>query len=376
MKYSKYSWDGFAELTEEEKIVGWVAENWLLENDIYWLAKVITNEAGGSDISEKERHAVGWTVLNRLNCNGKHGNSIQEVAFEGYVPHWTNEPHYEPIDSNIIKIAEDLLEGIIEDPTLGATHFFSPISQEPPYGPHPVPQSSGEEAYYAYWAEPKEGWEILSENTINYLTLNDEFEWRPLEGIRNYYFMFYRYYNKEASIVLESPGELRVYDSIGRVTGLVDGVIKEEIPGSKYQNKTVIIYYPDEDYQFQIFGTAQGSYSLSISKLTIMNTTDEFNAINIPISINEIHQYGVDWITLADGGESVRIQIDIDGDGEFDYEYYSDSELSQDEYLEAIEDAEKFPLAIIIIVIISIAGGIGIATVIAVLLRKRKRIST
>ncbi len=41
-----------------------------------------------------------------------------------------------------------------------------------------------------------------------------------------------------------------------------------------------------------------------------------------------------------------------------------------------IDEPEEFPLAIIIIVIISIVGGIGITAVTAVLLRKRKRIST
>ena len=78
--------------------------------------------------------------------------------------------------------------------------------------------------------------------------------------------------------------------------------------------------------------------------MIIKNSTQVFNAINIPISSNEIHQYSINWIKLINGEEGVRIQIDINGDGEFDYDFYSDGELSQDEYLDAIQDEKGAPI--------------------------------
>ena len=178
-----------------------------------------------------------------------------------------------------------------------------------------------------------------------------------------------------------SPVNMTVIDPEGRI---INETINE-IPDAKYQlvdidndghfEDLIVITNPMEgNYILRLTGIDIGTYTI-LSGTFSQEELIKFNATDIPISINELHQFTFNWNAISEGEEGIRIQIDSDGDGNFDYDFYSDSEFNYDEYLEAIEDAEKFPLAIIIIVIISIVGGIGIVTVTAVLLRKRKRIS-
>lgn len=142
---------------------------------------------------------------------------------------------------------------------------------------------------------------------------------------------------KEAK--LKSPGELRIYDTENRTTGMIDNVILNEIPYSRYDhiNKIIRIINPVDNFRYVISGTKIGNYGLEIS-FTENGNYIQFSASEIPISPNELHQFIVDWSLLSTGGDGVNVQIDIDGDGEFDYDFYSDSELSQEEYLDAIED--------------------------------------
>jgi len=67
-------------------------------------------------------------------------------------------------------------------------------------------------------------------------------------------------------IEMKCPVELRVYDSEGKVTGLVDGKIKNEIPMSFYRNRTVTIFSPAERalYTISLFGTDTGTYRLNV----------------------------------------------------------------------------------------------------------------
>jgi len=129
-----------------------------------------------------------------------------------------------------------------------------------------------------------------------------------------------------------SPAELRVYDSEGRITGLVSGNIKEEIPDSIYieESKTVIIWPAIDTYCDEVVGTDAGTYGL-----TVITSEDEetsvFTATDIPTSKNEIHQYTIDWDILSQGGEGVTVQIDSDGDGEFEWTCTSDSEFTSED---------------------------------------------
>jgi hypothetical protein len=299
--------------------------------DIHWLAKAIVNEAGGVDVSEQERKAVGWTVLNRLD-SGRYGKSIQEVVEKGYAPYW-GEPHKEPSDSEI-KLAEDLLDRKIQDPTDGATHFFSPRSQTVGYGPYPVP-GTPETALYPWWVEPRDGWEIITQTTTHYVTIKNELEWKQLEGIRNWYFMFYRPYTTRIHERIESPGELRVYDSQGRVTGLVNGTVMIEIPGSDYFENTVTIFFPNDTYRYIVAGKMEELYGLMVTAVTRQENIT-FSAIDIPTSAEAIHQYTIDWTLLDEGGFGVDVRIDQNDDRVFEHQFLSDSQLTREELEQAI----------------------------------------
>ena len=133
-----------------------------------------------------------------------------------------------------------------------------------------------------------------------------------------------------------SYAELRVYDSSGRVTGLIDSEIQEEIPNSSYTDESVIIYSPSDSYSYELVGNGTGAYNLTlISNVAGVNRI--FDASNISITVNEIHQYTVDWQVLLQGGEGVTVQIDLDGDGVFEEFINSDAELTYNEFEEERE---------------------------------------
>ncbi|MGA8848313.1 MAG: peptidoglycan DD-metalloendopeptidase family protein [Dehalococcoidia bacterium] len=114
-----------------------------------------------------------------------------------------------------------------------------------------------------------------------------------------------------------SPGELRVYDSQGRVTGLVHGEVKNEIPNSGYYENTVTIVSPSDSYRYEVVGTGEGSYKLPVTFVR-EGKTDVFTATDIPTTMGAVHQYTIDWEALSKGEAGVTIKIDSDGDGEFE----------------------------------------------------------
>jgi parallel beta-helix repeat protein len=129
-----------------------------------------------------------------------------------------------------------------------------------------------------------------------------------------------------------SPGELRVYDSEGRVTGLVDGEIKEEIPESAYFDNTAILFSPSSLDRYEIAGVDAGTYGLTVTSVEDEDAT-AFAATDIPITPGTVHQYIIDWDALSQGEEGVTAQIDSDGDGIFESTVTSDDELTHDEFL-------------------------------------------
>jgi len=310
----------------------------ITEVDIYWLAKAIQNEAGNAQ--EAEQIAVGWTVLNRLN-NPTHGkDNIPEIVQTKYQPYWIT-PYKEPTVA-MKQLAQHLLEGEYPDPTCGATHFISPRSMEPtPYGKYKI-AGTDLETYIPYWALPIEykdkpppdpsAWEITPYyRTIDYPTT----EWvAGLENIRDWWFMFYRPCIPQVNAQMNSPSELRVYDSEGRVTGLVNGTVVMEIPGSDYCEDTVTILYPYGTYRYVAAGTIEGVYGLTVTAVTTPTQENiSFSAIDIPTAAGASHQYTIDWAVLSLGGEGVTVQVDSNGDGIFEHTFTSDSELTQDEFM-------------------------------------------
>jgi parallel beta-helix repeat protein len=141
------------------------------------------------------------------------------------------------------------------------------------------------------------------------------------------------------SIVLNenlcSPGELHISDNHGRVTGLIAGETKCEIPHSFYYEGTIIVFSPDNDLRHCVIGTGEGTYGLEIAYVDHGETT-LFTAIDIPTSANTVHEYSIDWNALLSGEKGVTVQIDSDGDGVFEHTFTSDSELTQSEYVAAV----------------------------------------
>jgi len=136
---------------------------------------------------------------------------------------------------------------------------------------------------------------------------------------------------------IASPGELRVYDSQNKITGLINGEIGEDIPFSFYDNndKTVVIMNPSGNNVYEVKGKETGSYGLYVGHVNSIDfdTTIDFNAISIPITPGQIHQYTIDWDVLSQCENGVTIQIDINGDGIIEETITSDDILTIDEFI-------------------------------------------
>jgi hypothetical protein len=126
-------------------------------------------------------------------------------------------------------------------------------------------------------------------------------------------------------IKLFSAGELRVYDTQGRVSGVLNEEIIEEIPYSIYdeENESVILFYPSVEYQYEVVGTDEGTYGLEVTSVEDGEASN-FTATDIPTSPNATHQYTIDWEALSQGEKGVTIQIDSDGDGTFEQNITTD----------------------------------------------------
>ena len=146
-------------------------------------------------------------------------------------------------------------------------------------------------------------------------------------------------------IILElgSPVEVRIYDAEGRVTGLINGELQEEVPNSMYdeENKFLTIFFPLEFYRYEIKGIEEGEYSLGIVSIE-NDTIIDFGALNIPISTGTIHQYQIDWQKFSQGEKGVTLQIDVDGDGVFEKTVIADNDLTYDEFILQTETAIDF----------------------------------
>jgi len=138
---------------------------------------------------------------------------------------------------------------------------------------------------------------------------------------------------------LHSPGELRVYDSENRVTGLVEGNVLIEIPNSDYHEGNLIIYSPSDPLSYEIQGTDEGPYSLTVTSVND-NAVISFNATAIDISDDQLHQYSIDWDVLQGGGKGVSLQIDDDNDGTYDLRVNSDYTLNA---IEVEEESVREP---------------------------------
>jgi len=129
-----------------------------------------------------------------------------------------------------------------------------------------------------------------------------------------------------------SPVELRIYDSRGKITGVINGTARHGISRSFYINGTITILFPSDSYTSEVTGKEEGTYGLGITSVEAWDVTT-FNAIGIPTLANAVHRYTVDWDALSRGEEGVTLQIDSDGDGIFEQTISADNELTQDEFM-------------------------------------------
>ena len=116
-----------------------------------------------------------------------------------------------------------------------------------------------------------------------------------------------------------SPGEPRIYDSTGRVTGLVNGEIREEIPESAYYtgDNTIVIFNATDSYTFKVVGTDEGEYGIDVMFIENQSLQDiKFRGINI--TNNSEHEYSFNWNMLATGGNGILLNKDLDGDGVYE----------------------------------------------------------
>jgi len=153
-------------------------------------------------------------------------------------------------------------------------------------------------------------------------------------------------------VKLNSPGELRVYNSEGKSTGLLDGEVKHEISRSYYNNEEVTIFFPTDAFQYQVVGTEEGTYGLEIDTIKDGKATT-FATIDTPTSAETTHQYTIDWDALANDNEGVTVQIDSDGDGIFEREETASRTT-------AIGEIPSYLLPCLSISVITAVSGIGL----------------
>lgn len=108
---------------------GWVAGDWLAPGSLAgchpdWdteqnredLARLLTSEASvGNDV---EQRAVGYTVLNRMDRNGT--TAVRDE--------WSAYAHGQEPTDDLRDLAGRILRCEADDPSGGATHFYSPVS--------------------------------------------------------------------------------------------------------------------------------------------------------------------------------------------------------------------------------------------------------
>ncbi|MCL0069641.1 PKD domain-containing protein, partial [Dehalococcoidia bacterium] len=118
-------------------------------------------------------------------------------------------------------------------------------------------------------------------------------------------------------VAFASPGELRVYDSQGRVTGLVDGVVKEEIPYSMYdtENKIVTIFAPTGIYYLEVAGIEEATYRLTTIS-SVEGQIESFAITDVPTTETTTHRFVIDTEVPVEAG--VTMKTDADGDGVFE----------------------------------------------------------
>jgi N-acetylmuramoyl-L-alanine amidase len=89
--------------------------------------------------------AVAWVVMNRVAKPCWWGSNVREVILRPWqfscfnsndpnremMPTWLEEPDAHPPMPDCLRLADQVLEGLTEDPTGGATHYYERHIAEP-----------------------------------------------------------------------------------------------------------------------------------------------------------------------------------------------------------------------------------------------------
>ena len=142
---------------------------------------------------------------------------------------------------------------------------------------------------------------------------------------------------------LNGSAEIRARDSSSRVTGSVDGEPKEGIPYSDYFSDTVTVISPTDSYRYEVVGTEDGSYTLTVVRL-VGDQSVTFLATGIPVSAGEVHQYVIDWDALSRGENGATIKVDSDGNGTIDKTIPAKGEISSNEFVAAMNRHQTTPI--------------------------------
>lgn len=300
-------------------VTGWSAQDWLAEkpqepsqpaNLSPW-AKVAINWARAREGSERWRELCLQFVANAFMLEEVDGKSGWGSAVEAAGDLWRFDQGH---------------DGWLNAP-VGGLIFFDRTEYNP-YG-HVAIYLGDKEVIHAYGnvsIDKMEKVVLLDEGRLIGSYIGWSYppeEWRP-----NF-----------ISAEVHSPVELRVYDSQGRVTGVVNREEKNEIPNAGYCDNTVTMFSPTDSYTYEIEGIGEGSYDVTVTKVTDEESTT-FTATGLPASLNAVHQYSIDWDIISQGEEGVTLQIDSDGDGTFESTITADSDLTRDEYLSTTEGEE------------------------------------
>jgi hypothetical protein len=108
-----------------------------------------------------------------------------------------------------------------------------------------------------------------------------------------------------AQIQIRSPGEVRVYDSQGRTSGVFDGEVHADIPYSAIEGDVVTIFSPCDVCTYEVAGTNRGSYGIVITRIAGSDAA-VFKRSTLPITDKAIHRYRMDW-TNSDERASLEI---------------------------------------------------------------------
>ncbi len=149
-----------------------------------------------------------------------------------------------------------------------------------------------------------------------------------------------------------SPVEIRIKDSQGNITGLVNSNSVSEMPNGIYDlvNERAMILFPDDTYTYEVVGDNTGGYyGIDIDDYNNSDIPISFNARDLSITPGEIHTYSVDETKLASGApDAVTVAIDNNGDGVTERVIKTGSQLtsveSYDFYFKKLIDGGEYKL--------------------------------